>query len=347
MKKQSKRRSAPKKVRAIQTSRHLRVSHRRHTGHVTPHRTTSYPVLAMIVLIVGVLMASWTTAVKAVDLTPPITDSYTVHTKVVGTAPTQPPTISYPQANTKFMATPITVSGRCQVETYLKLFRNGVFSGVAICKANGTYTFQTDLFNGANKLQVRIYSPTDQAGPYSLITTVYYQPIGNSGSATDNANPLLLKSQYNYRGYYTGTVTDWQLSVEGGTPPYALAVDWGDGTHDLVSKATAGNFTLQHKYKRAGGYKGSYVVQFSASDTNKAQTFLQLLAIINNPGGANNVVSNVGGGSGSVGDNLLNQGVKYAWSGYGVAVLMLVSFWLGERRELQQLKPRLRKQKHA
>ena len=130
MAKKSTRRAAPKKLRAVQTSRHFRIAHSRHTGHITPHRTTSYPVLAMILLIVGVLMYGWSGMVNAVQYGPE-SGHYVVRTSVKGTAPTTKPTIIKPNNGSHFTETPITVSGSCQVETYVVLYRNGVFSGVA------------------------------------------------------------------------------------------------------------------------------------------------------------------------------------------------------------------------
>ncbi len=345
MAKKSTRRAAPKKLRAVQTSRHFRIAHSRHTGHITPHRTTSYPVLAMILLIVGVLMYGWSGMVNAVQYGPE-SGHYVVRTSVKGTAPTTKPTIIKPNNGSHFTETPITVSGSCQVETYVVLYRNGVFSGVGQCLEDGTYSIRTDLFVGPNKLQVRVFSPTDQAGPYSDVRTVYYDPLKQMVSDPDIRDPLLLKSQFRYQGYYTGQPSSWDLSISGGTPPFAISVDWGDGKTDLVSKASIGDFNLEHIYQTAGGYKGSYNIQVTAKDARNAQTSLQLLAIINNPNGATSTTGSTS--SGVTDPNSYEHLLKYAWSGYAAALLMLVSFWLGEVREKQLLRPYLRKQrKHA
>src|SRR6185503_12755606 len=85
---------------------------------------------------------------------------------------------------------------------------------------------------------------------------------GSSGSITE---PLIFKTTFSYLGYYTGTTTRWAMDLEGGNPPYAISVEWGDGHHSLLSRPDAGVFYLDHQYTKAGGYKGSYVVNFSAS----------------------------------------------------------------------------------
>lgn len=345
MKHQIKSGSTNKRLQAVQASRHLRLAHRRHTGRITPHHTTSYPILVMILLIVGVLMFEWSGMVKAVQYGPE-SGNYIVRTSVKGTPPVQKPTISRPGNGNHFTETPMTVSGNCQLETYVVLYRNGVFSGVAQCDAEGKYSIKTDLFVGPNKLQVRIFSPTDQAGPYSDIRTVYYDPIKQMISDPDIRDPLLLKSQFRYQGYYINQPSLWDLSISGGAPPFAIAVDWGDGTSDLLSKATIGDFSLEHAYRTSGGYKGSYTIQVTAKDTRGAHTSLQLLSIINDPNGA---TSTTGSPSGGITDpSSYEHLLKYAWSGYIAAILMMISFWLGERREYHLLKPYLRKQrKHA
>lgn len=369
MKKQSKRKVAPKKLQAIQASRHLRVVHRRHTGRILPRQTTSYPTLAMILLCLGVFLVNWTSLVKAA-FPGSISNDYVVHASVPGPAPSQPATIDLPVNGTTFTSTPITVSGSCPLSTYETLYRNGFFSGVVLCNATGRYELSTDLFSGTNQLQVRDFSQTDLPGPLSNTVTVVYDRYtrpgvtnsgSSSGTATNSNNnptinhptspiaaaePLIFKSMFAYSGHYVGDPTTWQLDIEGGTAPYAISVDWGDGNHDLISRPRPGSFSLDHVYKRAGGYKGSYVTKFSASDTNGEKTFLQLLAIVNNPVGA---VSHNTGGAGSTNSTpgYLAKIMKYIWPSYGLVLLMLASFWLGERREFQHLKPRYKKARHA
>ena len=319
----------------------------------------------MIMLLIGVLMFSWTRAVKADPLTPPVTNIYTVNASVVGTAPKKAPTITFPLSGAKFSRSIMTLTGKCQSNTYIVLYRNGAFSGVGLCEENGTYHIRTDLFVGENDLQTQIFSPTDQPGPLSSVQTVYYhpvelpvvvpeQPVAKSTPVSSTptvkvSNPLLFKTQYKYRGTYTDTPSKWVMSIEGGSPPYAISVNWGDGDTELISKTTAGSFEIEHTYHKAGAYKGSYYIEFSATDAQKSKTFLQLLAIINDPpnkgvgaitGQSQNDIQNVASN-----DNPLDSIVKFAWSGYGVSLLMLTSFWLGEHRKMQQLS-KLQRQNH-
>lgn len=387
MKQKSSPRKASSKRSAVPTSRHLHVIRHKHTGHLIHRRTTSYPILVMILLCVGVFLASWTRFVTADSFVypSPVSNSYSVRASVPGPPPSVAATIASPTEGEVFTSQPITVKGSCPIDTYVTLYRNGAFSGVALCNLAGAYQIQTGLFPGNNKLEVRDFSLTDVAGPLSNAVNVTYNPLvpatppstgaetpespsgqPNSSSTTNkagpvvNGEPLIFKTTYEYEGHYVGNTSIWQLDIEGGTAPYAISVDWGDGSHSLISRAKAGSFSVDHIYKKVGGYRGSFVTKFTASDADGAQTYLQLLAIVNNPPTGGSSSSNpklqYGFGSGSTSSNGNNIGgdhaggtssnyvltlIKYIWPSYGLVLLLLFCFWLGERREYLHLKPQL------
>lgn len=354
--------SRPRQLRAIQTSRHLHVAAHRHTGHVLPRHTTSYPTLLMIVLCVGVLLFHWTQVVSAAN------QSYTVHASVPGPPPSTAATIDSPADGSQFTSTPITVSGTCPDGTYEGLTRNGFSSGVALCDATGHYQITTDLFPGVNQLITYDYSFTDAQGPASNMISVTYTPpppppvsTGNGGSSSGGSTsgaagssktpynpsspsaygipePLVLKSHFTFLGFYVGQPATWQINIEGGTGPYAIDAEWGDGKQQLYSQADAGTVALQHTYDRTGGYHGSYVVKITATDAQGDQTFLQLLAIISpqpkSVAATTGQPSNWGGLGHFFSSFNFSHALGYAWSAYGMVLLMLISFWLGERREV-------------
>lgn len=364
MKNKANRRSSlkskkSKQLRIVQTSRHFGVVHRSQTGHVLPKRTTSYALLAMIVLCVGVLMLGWTRVVTAAEA------NYQVYASVPGPAPSVAATIDSPQGGSHYASTPITVSGSCPVNTYISLLRNNFDSGVALCSATGQYSITTDLFSGINQLIARVYSFTGRAGPDSNMVAIDYVPQATSGYAANTSTlpyspvspstsagipePLLLKSKFAFLGYYIDQPVSWQVRIEGGTPPYAVDAQWGDDSHQLYSLSSAGDLSLSHSYQKTGGYHGSYTVVISSTDAAGHQTMLQLLAIVSNPPGtlAPGRTNPVASGGIIENGSELGRIIGYAWSGYGVVILMLISFWLGERREFDHLKPRLKRIKHA
>lgn len=348
--KQSRAHSAPKH-RAIRTSRHLHVAQRQHTGHLLPRRNTSYPVLIMLMLCVGVLLFTWTRLVTADSA------SYTVSASVPGPPPAVAASVDSPSNGSQFTATPIVVKGSCPLNSYVMLLRNGFSSGVGICQADGSYQITTDLFRGTNQLVARVYSFTDLPGPDSAMVTVSYSPPGPAGGSAGSPSaapgvpyrpgnttglpePLLLKANFTLLGYYTGQPAAWQVRLEGGAAPYAVAVDWGDGQQSLYSERAPTDLNLSHVYRQPGGYRGSYVVRISVSDSQGGQTVLQLIAIVSSPsktvaGGA----ASMPGSGGLFGGGSIGRMLGYGWTGYGIVLLMLISFWLGERRESDLLHP--------
>lgn len=331
----------------------------------------------MIVLIVGVLIGGWTSVVVADTSvwTTPQQDSYTVTASVPAPAPTQAATVDSPTNGKHFSDKPIVVSGSCPYTNegdYVSIYRNNFYSGTALCSSAGQYQLSIDLFTGANQLIARVYNFTDVPGPDSDPVTVYYDPpaqpvipvesstststksarqgfaVSSSPSSGTSVSvvPLTLSSDFKIRGYYVGEQTVWQLDLEGGTAPYALAIDWGDGSTGVVSRGTAGVARLTHTYEKSGKQQGSYTVKFTVTDTDGAQSFLQEIVVVNSRK-ASTLAAGRTGGTAGFSSGVLHMLSHFIWPSYAVVVLMLISFWLGERREYNFLKPRLRKVRHA
>lgn len=233
--------------------------------------------------------------------------------------PTRGATIAVPGNGSIVSAVPITVSGLCPTGLLVKIFDNGVFVGSALC-TNGSYSLQIDLFGGRNDLVARVYDALDQAGPDSNTVTVTF----NNAQFLQFGTPLSLTSPYAERGAPPGTQLTWPVILNGGTGPYALSVDWGDGTSpDLMSVTTPGTVTLKHVYKTAG----VYTVIVKATDKNGSAAFLQLVgqatgAIQNNKNGTTTIIQ-----------------TQTSWWPFAVMVpLLLLSFWLGGQHKVHRLR---------
>jgi hypothetical protein len=263
-----------------------------------------WPLITFILLAIGVLLVGWTFQATADDIH--------VSAKVSAPLPSGPAVITSPGDGSRFTSVPITVSGTCPTDTYVKIYRNNFFSGTAMCTTDGNFTLDIDLFPGQNKLEPKIFNLTDDEGPSSMPVTVFYdvpqQPTGGSSGngnapaqppagtsapvAATSASPFTIKSDFAYRGYKVGQSIEWTFEANGGVPPYAINVDWGDGTNSLVSQKEAGKITVNHRYKKVGdGTKGSYKVKASGIDSQGRQTFLQLFLIIV-PSGVPGFISN-------------------------------------------------------
>ena len=301
----------------------------RHSSH------TSYPLVLLLLLLVGLLLFNWTSFATGLD--------YTVKAKVPAPALTEPAIILTPTDGASFSSTPIVVNGRCPVDSYVKLTRNGLFSGVALCQPDGTFHIQTDLFVGTNELSAQDYNITDDPGPSSPSVNVQYSPPATSKPAPKPTSPeaapapFVISSEFLFKGYHVGQSIIWQFSLTGGSAPYAVHIDWGDGTGDTLSRTSAGEFGVSHIYVKATTRQNSYVVKAEASDGAGNKAFVQLLAIVNPDAAAATAPGSGGGNLGNT--SSISNFLKVVWPTYGVSLLLLSSFWLGERREFQLLHP--------
>ncbi len=252
---------------------------------------------------------------------------------IQGTIPSPPPsrgaTIAVPANGAVFTSVPITVSGLCPTGLLIKVFANNIFVGSVVC-VGGSYSLQADLFSGQNDLVARDYDALDQAGPDSNTVSVNY----SDAQFLQFGTQLTLSSAYAERGAPPGQVLDWPILLNGGTGPYALSVDWGDGSAaSLQSVTTAGAVTISHTYAAAGVYK----VIVKATDKNGNEAFLQL---VGQATGA--IQSNSKGSSSSV----VETKVLW-WPALAMLPLVLLSFWIGRRHELRTLQKQLEKSRSA
>jgi hypothetical protein len=246
-----------------------------------------------------------------------------------GTISTAPPTrgatITTPGNGASFNTTPITVGGLCPAGVLVKIFSNNVFVGSTVCQ-NGSYSVQVALFSGQNDLVARVYDALDQTGPDSNTVSVRF----NDTQFAQFGSRVTLSSNYAQRGAPPGTELEWPIIINGGTGPYAVSVDWGDGTAtDLISQSVAGTITLKHTYKTAGLYK----VIVKATDKNGTTAFLQLV------GQATGASQNNTKGGGS---SLVKTQVLW-WPALAMLPLLFAAFWIGQRHELFTLRKQIEK----
>ena len=284
--------------------------------------------IAVLVLCVSLLSAQvHAAAPPAVN---PQTGSAGLQGTVPTPAPTTAPTIATPTNGQTFNRMPVTVGGLCAAGLLVKVFANNVFIGSVMC-ANGSYTVQVSLLDGRNDLVARQFDNLDQPGPDSNIVTVTYN---NNQFATSGIPLLTLSSIYARRGANPGEQLIWPMSINGGTAPYAVSVDWGDGSPPkLYSEPFSGTFTTSHVYNSPG----TYVVVVKATDKNGQTAYLQLV------GQANGAVTQSGKDDSGKSDTQIIVRVIWIPAAFLIPLIVL-AFWLGRRYELAVLRKRLERQ---
>lgn len=240
--------------------------------------------------------------------------------------PTKAPTITTPGNGAVFSDIPITVTGLCTSGELIKIFSNNIFMGSTLC-VNGSYSLQIDLFSGQNDLVARGYDALDQGGPDSNTVSVTY----NDAQFAQYGTHVQLSSVYAEKGAPPGQELDWPVVLSGGVGPYAISVDWGDGSPpDLMSVENVGTIMLKHVYKTPGIYK----VIVKATDKNGGTAYLQL---VGQATGSTQNNSNKDGGN-----SLVKVEVLW-WPALAMLPLIFAAFWVGRRYELYVLRKQLEK----
>jgi hypothetical protein len=287
-------------------------------------------LFAVAVLLVGVIY-SLAGSVYAQNAPPPVNPqggAIGMQGSISAPPPTTGATISVPSNGQVFRDLPITVSGICPTGLLVKLFKNNIFSGSAEC-TNGTYSIETDLFIGTNELVARVFDALDQPGPDSNVVTVTFEDA-RSGAVSRPS----LSSNFAKRGANPGQTLRWPIILSGGQGPFAVSVDWGDGTApDLFTREFPGTFDIEHIYERAGVYN----IVVKVVDANGNSAFLQLVGVGNGP---LSQVDAPGEGAAGTGDGQVIT--RVLWQPAALLIPLLIStFWLGKRYELRSLRNKI------
>jgi len=263
-------------------------------------------------------------------------------TGLSGTMPANPPSIganiTLPLPEAHFSTSPVTISGTCPKNLLVQIYKNEIFAGSAVCTEQGTFSLEADLMYGKNILIARVYDDLNQPGPDSKEIVVYYDalfPQGAFGTALDfGGAQLVLNTDAVFRGTFPKEELVTPISILGGQAPYAVNVQWGDSTNKVIPRANNGDFNATHIYDKAGTYQ----VSIQATDAQGRVAFLTVAAIVN---GQPDPVTTESTLAGSANTGVPGQ-LLALWPLYTSLVAIVISFWLGERRERRLLNPRVR-----
>jgi len=159
------------------------------------------------------------------------------------------------------------------------------------------------------------------------------------------SSKLSISTDYTYKVYELNKPVTLNLQIHGGTQPYALTVTWGDGVISTYVEQTDANFSITHTYKHLETSLGSIPVKIAAVDTKGDLSSLQVAVILRNPSYAA-TTSNTHPPSSSIVARV-RPWLTVLWPGYVVVLLMIFSFWLGERQETIALLNREKLQKRT
>ena len=284
--------------------------------------------LLLLLAVVGVMLGTFTVAAQSPG---PEAGSVGLSGVVEGEPPASAATIDSPLNGTRFTDSPITVSGTCPEDTLVEIYKNDIFAGSTLCTSQGVYSFEIDLLFGENTLIAQVYDALNQAGPPSAEITIFYDGLPPQPSPINSLDfggaQLLLNTNSAFRGTFPNETLAVPVSIIGGTPPFAVNVQWGDSNNAVISRNDNVNFNATHTYSRAGTYQ----VTLQASDAVGRVAFLTVAAIVNGaPDGA----------AGTTATTSTPNQLLALWPLYVSLVAIVVSFWLGELREKRILQKR-------
>ena len=254
--------------------------------------------------------------------------------------PTEGATITVPTNGQVFTEVPVPIRGLCPDGLLVKLFKNNVFAGSVQC-SDGTFAIESDLFIGTNELVARVFDDLDQPGPDSPVVTVEFadqrQGAGSRVTVTSN---------FAKRGANPGQTLTWPIVISGGTGPYAVSVDWGDGTPpDLLSEPFPGELNIAHIY----GSPGVYNIVVKVSDTSGAAAFLQIVGVANGPlsqtGADGSPLNSDEGGAVFFAGGTGRKTIVW-WPATITFPFIVSTFWLGKRYMLRVMKNRIERGEH-
>lgn len=292
----------------------------------------------LLLTLVPLVFASHAVASAASFPTPaPVSDSYASYAVVLGPTPGKPTITNLINGASFTTAEPVQVQGHCNDGELVKVFKNEILAGAAYCAAN-SYRISIDLFIGTNSVIARAYNANDTVGPDSTTVGVQLQLPGTSLNGTGqlssqdaSAGQFYLTSGITHRGVAVGDTSSWTLVAAGGQAPYAVSVSWGDGKTDLYSRGEGGKFDIEHSYAKLTS-TGSFTVVIKASDQSGNKSYLQLATLVSSDKKPAGVVGSIKSGYNG------STAVRIGWQLLGAAVLVVASFWFGERRELKLLR---------
>jgi hypothetical protein len=308
----------------------LKISHHDHSGRLRPHEHTSYLPLGLLLMFVGFALTVYTASAVSPG---PESGSIGLTGTVPGKPPTTAATIQSPSNQQRFSTSPVTVSGTCPEKTLVEIFKSDIFAGSTPCTDAGTFTLDVDLLIGQNILVARVYDDLNQPGPDSNLVTVFYDALPPQASPTNffdfGGAQLLLNTDAVYRGVFPEQEFAMPIDILGGTPPYAVNVQWGDSNNKVVPRNDNTTFKVAHTYRKPGTYQ----ISIQATDAGGRVAFLTIASIVN--GQPAIAAATAAATSGSTISKLL-----VLWPMYTGIATVVLSFWLGERREKQILSKR-------
>jgi hypothetical protein len=298
--------------------RHFRLVHPKHTGKKVEHRHTSYVGLTVILAIVGLVLQStqsvWAlppaishnVTVNAHVAAPPPTEGAVITSPLDGANYTDQSLVDI--GGTCADDTTVVVTDNGSVVGSANCDNNAFTMTIQLSEGKNVLSAKNyDIDNQAGPdtpdviVTLKITSPTTppssgvpSSSPEMTLPlpadTTKDNPYGldqaNGNPPCDQQNPTVVsvggKPRVSIaclpRLFKAGVTYSVGFWTYGGVPPYAVDIDWGDGTtpHTLVSIASQQYKVVTIKYTKAG----AYVIKINMRDSDGSAAYVQAGATV-------------------------------------------------------------------
>lgn len=295
--------------------RTFRLVEYKHTGKIIHHRHTSHLALIIILFIVGFFLYASSSIVRAEQLARSGQVSIDAvvpgPAPVVGAT-----IVSPANGGNVTEKTTIDVSGTCAPGTFVVIQNNQQLAGSTVCTDAGIFLIQLQLRPGANALSALNYDNLNQTGPVTPTINLslsvpkfdsnQLQMANASAGVKLPANPSIVAGLSPKTSTpspsciipeannlpsgsalqvavvcvprFTQLHQQSELGVTawGGTGPYALSVDWGDGSENtLKSLEDPGTNVVKFSYTKPGIHEISVKLTDKVGAVASVQTAVQ------------------------------------------------------------------------
>lgn len=325
------------------------------TRRAAPKKRTSalhlriglHPVFLLALCAIGVVLLAVTFKVFA-------NQTYNVRATVQADPVTIPAVITRPNDEYRTSSPEIDVMGTCPTFSYVKLYIDDSFHGTAVCDVSGQFLITTTLTPGRNVIMAQVFNLTDQPGPTGSNVTVFYDQevtsspavvvaqAGDTPKTSEQSETTLFNEpvsvapvgtelefmcECNYQARYVDDAIEIPVTLKGGTSPYDLYVNWGDGTNDSYVDQVGPAIVVSHRYKEFSAGLKAFTIKVDVVDAVGVKATYQIYQLVRNTAFQPAVVGPA-------------LPVKNApWlallPAFAIVVLLIFVFWLGERHELE------------
>lgn len=295
-----------------------------------------------LIAFIGVLLSS---AIPHADAA-----SYDVSASVPYPVPTQAAVINPALQNITVQNAAFLVTGTCQMlapVSIISVWRGNTIIGSQNC-VSGTFGLQITLVEGQNTLVVKtanveaVYGPDSSpafvtlrkpitmpptpAIPASRPGAVNLTPTDNTAFNNGASSGLSIVPEDPFSVLPTSNTVSLSFLIDGGSTPYTVELNWGDGTTETKVIDKPGRYTFTHQYRGAG----NYAVRGRVRDVLGAITEISHAVVVAKPLEQKNTVT----AAGVKPNNTFTTWVQRHWLpitvGATTVVIAVVAYLLGQ-----------------